>query len=144
MPHSYGLRARTRNLFAKEFGQSGTHKLSQYLHVYKLGDFVDIKANPSFHKGMPYRFYHGRTGRVWNVTGNAIGVELNKLVRNRIVKKRIHVRIEHVKKSKCRLDFLNRVKSNDEKRKAAKKEGKKSISQKTTSSTKTRTYCNSN
>ncbi|PNX70123.1 hypothetical protein L195_g057112, partial [Trifolium pratense] len=27
---------------------------------------------------MPHKFYHGRTGRVWNVTKRAIGVEVNK------------------------------------------------------------------
>ncbi|KAL1569337.1 Large ribosomal subunit protein eL21x/eL21w, variant 2 [Salvia divinorum] len=44
---------------------------------------------------MPHKFYHGRTGRVWNVTKRAVGVELNKQVGNRIMRKRIHVRIEH-------------------------------------------------
>jgi large subunit ribosomal protein L21e len=29
---------------------------------------------------MPHKFYHGRTGRVWNVTKRAIGVEINKQV----------------------------------------------------------------
>ncbi|KAL1569336.1 Large ribosomal subunit protein eL21x/eL21w [Salvia divinorum] len=39
---------------------------------------------------MPHKFYHGRTGRVWNVTKRAVGVELNKQVGNRIMRKRIH------------------------------------------------------
>lgn len=30
---------------------------------------------------MPHKFYHGKTGRVWNVTKRAIGVELLKQVR---------------------------------------------------------------
>jgi large subunit ribosomal protein L21e len=29
---------------------------------------------------MPHKFYHGRTGRVWNVTKRAIGVVINKQV----------------------------------------------------------------
>ncbi|KAL7203484.1 hypothetical protein ACSBR2_016716 [Camellia fascicularis] len=29
---------------------------------------------------MPRKFYHGRTGQVWNVTKRAIGVEMNKWV----------------------------------------------------------------
>lgn len=32
-------------------------------------------------QGMPFKFYHGRTGRVWNVTKRAVGVELLKQVR---------------------------------------------------------------
>jgi ribosomal protein L21E len=46
-----------------------------------VGDYVDIKVNASVHKGMPFKFYHGRTGIVWNVTKRALGVELNKVVR---------------------------------------------------------------
>ena len=36
--------------------------------------------NGAVHKGMPHEFYHGRTGRVWNVTKRAISVEINKQV----------------------------------------------------------------
>ena len=42
---------------------------------------MDIKVNPAVHKGMPFKFYHGRTGVIWNVTKRALGVELNKTVR---------------------------------------------------------------
>ncbi len=45
--------------------------------------------------------------------------------RNRILQKRINVRVEHVKHSNCRKDFLRRVKENEEKRRAAKEKGEK-------------------
>jgi large subunit ribosomal protein L21e len=122
MPHSYGYRARTRKIFAQPFRKSGPVPLSKYLTTYRLGDYVDIKVNGSVHKGMPHRFYHGKTGVVWNVTKHAIGVEVSKTVRNRIIKKRIHVRVEHVQPSRCREDFLNRVKKNAELKKQAKKD----------------------
>merc|ERR1719411_1632990 len=32
---------------------------------------------------MPYKYYMGKTGRVWNVTKRAVGVELLKTVGNR-------------------------------------------------------------
>lgn len=32
-------------------------------------------------QGMPFKWYHGKTGIVWNVTKRAIGVEVNKRVR---------------------------------------------------------------
>ena len=89
----------------------------------QTGDYVDIVANSSIQKGMPYKFYHGRTGIVYNVSRRAVGVEVNKQVRNRIETKRVNVRIEHVKPSTCRIDFLNRVKANDEKKREAKKAG---------------------
>ena len=31
-------------------------------------------------RGMPHKFYHGKTGRVWNVTKTSVGVEVNKTV----------------------------------------------------------------
>lgn len=86
---------------------------------------MDIKANPAQQKGMPFRHYHGRTGRVWNVSPRAVGVEVNKLVGNRIIKKRIHVRLEHVTPSRCREDFEKRKRENDRLRAEARKHGEK-------------------
>jgi large subunit ribosomal protein L21e len=77
-------------------------------------------ANGAFHKGMPHKYYHGRTGVVWNVTPRAVGVELLKRVKHRYVKKRIHVRVEHVKPSKCMDDFIKRRAENDKKRREIK------------------------
>merc|ERR1719493_270178 len=71
---------------------------------------------------MAYRYYHGRTGVVWNVTPSSVGVIINKQLGNRIRRKKIHVRIEHVRKSTCRDDFLARVKVNDAAKAAAKKD----------------------
>merc|ERR1712087_575082 len=78
----------------------------------------------SIHKGMPYSFYHGKTGIVFNVNRNALGVEMTKIVGNRQLRKRIHVRIEHVRKSRCNEAFLKRVKENDQKKRDAKLQGK--------------------
>ncbi|GLE08632.1 hypothetical protein PINS_up019947 [Pythium insidiosum] len=62
MPHSFGYRARTRDMFARPFRQRGMIKLSTYLRTFKVGDYVDIKANGAIHKGMPHKFYHGPHG----------------------------------------------------------------------------------
>jgi len=90
------------------------------MKVYKVGDIVDIKGNGAVQKGMPYKFYHGKTGRVFNVTPHALGIIVNKRLRGKIIPKRINVRIEHVTHSKCREDFLKRVKENGCLRKEAK------------------------
>ncbi|KAF0973734.1 hypothetical protein FDP41_007121 [Naegleria fowleri] len=113
MPHSFGYRARTRHTFARPFRGHGLLSSKFFLTNFKLGDYVTVKVNSNEHKGMPHRTYHGKTGRVWNVTPRAVGVEINKTVRNRIIKKRFHVRMEHVVKSKCREDFLQRCKLNN-------------------------------
>ena len=113
MPHSFGTRARTRHMFAKKHRQHGPIHLSQYLMKVKVGDYVDIFADPSIHKGMPHKGYHGRTGIIFNVTKSAVGVRVNKLVNGRILEKRIHVRIEHVRKSKCQKEILERKVQNE-------------------------------
>lgn len=123
MPGGQGYRARTRDMFKRGYRQKGYIPLSTYLKTYKLGDYVDIKVNGAVQKGMPHKFYHGKTGRVWNVTKRALGVELLKQVNGRYIKKRIHVRVEHVQPSRCREEFLRRCKANDEAKHAAKVAG---------------------
>lgn len=123
MPHAHGYRARTRSSFSLAFRKHGVINLSTYLKPVKVGDLVDIVANPAIHKGMPHKYYHGRTGTVFNVTPHAVGIEVNKQVRTRVIRKRLHVRIEHVRQSKCRKDFLDRVNRNDEIKRKAKEAG---------------------
>lgn len=72
---------------------------------------------------MPHKVYHGKTGVVYNVTKSALGIIIYKRVGNRYLEKRVNVRIEHVKHSKCRKEFVDRVKSNAAKRRVAKTEG---------------------
>ena len=114
MPHSFGYRGKTRHLFKRPFRCNGTEHLSTYMKQYKKGMFVDIVANGSIHKGMPHKFYHGRTGRVFDISPNSIGVIVNKQVRNRIVEKRIHVRVEHLRISTCNANFKKHVKAVEE------------------------------
>lgn len=126
MPHSFGYRARTRDMFKRGFKQHGAIPLSTYLREYRVGDIVDIKANAAQQKGMPHKYYHGcvpktstavtehplaharllsihsRTGIVYNVTPSSVGVIVYKVVGNRYMEKRVNLRIEHVKHSKCR------------------------------------------
>ena len=110
MPHSFGYRGKTRHLFKRPFRCNGAEHLSTYLKQYKKGMFVDIVSNGSIHKGMPHKFYHGRTGRVFDISPNSIGVIINKQVRNRIVEKKIHVRVEHLRISTCNANFKKHVK----------------------------------
>eukprot|EP00916_Digyalum_oweni_P020479 GHVL01034122.1.p1 GENE.GHVL01034122.1~~GHVL01034122.1.p1 ORF type:complete len:159 (+),score=18.82 GHVL01034122.1:40-516(+) len=117
MPHSFGKKARTRDKFSKAFRCHGKPSLGRYLQAYKRGDYVDIIVDPSVQKGMPYHYYHGRTGVVFNVTPHALGVQIKKIVGNREILKRLHVRIEHIRKSKCNEDFLKRLKESANKKK---------------------------
>ncbi|ELU08916.1 hypothetical protein CAPTEDRAFT_159819 [Capitella teleta] len=125
MTNTKGYRRGTRDLFSRRFRKKGVIPLSTYMIQYKRGDIVDIKGFGAQQKGMPHKSYHGRTGTIYNVTKHALGVIVNKRVRGRIIPKRINVRVEHVKQSKCRQDFLNRVSANETAKKEAKESGKK-------------------
>jgi large subunit ribosomal protein L21e len=125
MPHSFGYRARTRHMFKRGFKEHGHIKISSFLIPYRVGDIVDIKANAAQQKGMPHKYYHGRTGIVYNVTPSAVGVIVYKIVGNRYIQKRVNLRVEHVIHSKCRQEFLDRVKSNHDAHAAAKEKGER-------------------
>jgi len=110
-------------MFSRDFRKRGTPGLTTFLTNYKVGDIVDIKGTGYQQKGMPHKAYHGKTGRVFNVTRRAVGVIANKRIKNRIIAKRINVRINHIKHSTSRDGFLKRAAENDAKRTAAKKAG---------------------
>merc|ERR1711976_536427 len=123
MTNPKGYRRGTRYMFSRPFKKSGVIPLNIYLQAYKRGDIVDIKGHGAVQKGMPYKAYHGKTGRVHGVTKHAVGVIVNKRVKGKILPKRINVRIEHVKHTKCRQDFLARVQRNEVTKKQAKEAG---------------------
>merc|ERR1712159_618876 len=108
MTNTKGYRRGTRYMFSKKFREHGTIPLNKYLTVYKKGDIVDIKGDGSVQKGMPHKVYHGKTGRIFNITKHAVGIIVNKRVRGDILPKRINVRIEHIKHSKSRISILKR------------------------------------
>ncbi|ELW51797.1 60S ribosomal protein L21 [Tupaia chinensis] len=72
---------------------------------------------------MPHKCYHGKTGRVYNVTQHAVGIVVNKQVKGKILAKRINVHIEDINHSKSRDSLLKPVKKNDRKMKEAKEKG---------------------
>ncbi|TFG10625.1 50S ribosomal protein L21e [Candidatus Thorarchaeota archaeon] len=90
---SHGYRARTRSLMTKKVRKRGLRPLSQVLVDYNVGDRVDIIIDSGFHKGMPHRRYHGRTGIVSGIRGRAVQVEVSL---GKAVKKLI-VRPEHLR-----------------------------------------------
>merc|ERR1719361_1035170 len=70
---------------------------------------------------MPHKGYYGKTGVVWNITRRAVGVIINKQVGGRIKRKKIHVRLEHVRPSNCKADLKARVRANEDYKAAVKK-----------------------
>uniref|UniRef100_A0A7M4F381 60S ribosomal protein L21 n=1 Tax=Crocodylus porosus TaxID=8502 RepID=A0A7M4F381_CROPO len=123
MTNTKGKRRGTRYMFSRPFRKHGVVPLATYMRIYKKGDIVDIKGMGTVQQGMPHKCYHGKTGRVYNITQHAVGIIVNKQVKGKILAKKINVRIEHIKHSKSRDSFLQRVKENERKKKEAKEKG---------------------
>ena len=121
MPHAYGVKARTRSIFARPFRKHGQDPISRMLVSYHVGDYADIIVDGSKHKGMPHKLYYGRTGKIFDVSKRAVGIIVNKKVRNKILPKRLHVRFEHLRKSRCTEEFVNRIRANDKAKAEARK-----------------------
>jgi large subunit ribosomal protein L21e len=81
---------------SKKVRKRGLSPLSSILSEYPDGQRVDIIINPSFHKGMPHRRYHGRTGIVKGRRGRAVLIEVSFGK----AKKQLIVRPEHLQISK--------------------------------------------
>ncbi|XP_048193775.1 60S ribosomal protein L21-like [Perognathus longimembris pacificus] len=123
MTNTKGKRRGTRYMFSRPFRKHRVVPLATYMRIYKKGNIVDIKGMGTVQKGMPHKCYHGKTGRVYNVTQHAVGIVVNKQVKGKILAKRINVCIEHIMYSKSRDSFLKQVKENDQKKKEAKGKG---------------------
>jgi large subunit ribosomal protein L21e len=88
-----GYRRKTRSLLRRKPRERGKTGLSTILHEYKPGEKVVIKINPSIHKGMPHRRYHGRVGVITNKRGRAYVVKVTQ----GDATKEITTRPEHLK-----------------------------------------------
>lgn len=73
---SKGYRSRTRSLLRKKPRERGKIGLSRILRTYVPGDKVTILIDPSVHKGMPHRRYHGRVGIVHEKRGRSYVVDV--------------------------------------------------------------------
>ncbi|KAF0877818.1 RL21 protein, partial [Crocuta crocuta] len=107
---------------SRPFIKHGVVSLATYMGIYRKDDTVD-KGMGTVQKGMLYKGYHGKTGRVYNVTQHAVGIVVNKQAKGKILAKRANVHIEHIKHSKSRDSFMKCVMENDQKKKEAKEEG---------------------
>ena len=77
VPSSHGFRVKTRKLLRKDENRGFIRQLLENMQL-KEGDRVVIKIDPSFHKGMPHRRYHGKVGVVVGRRGRALEVKTRK------------------------------------------------------------------
>jgi large subunit ribosomal protein L21e len=87
-----GYRRKTRYLLKRKPRERGKTGLSKVLREYEPDEKVVIKLDPSVHKGMPHRRFHGRIGVIANKRGKSyvVNVTQGKAI------KEIIVRPEHI------------------------------------------------
>ena len=92
MTKSKGYRAKTRSLLRRRPRERGKTGLSKILYKYKPEEKVVVKIDPSVHKGMPHRRYHGKIGIITEKRGRAyvVGITQGKAI------KEIIARAEHL------------------------------------------------
>ena len=87
-----GYRRKTRSLLRRKPRERGKTGLGKLLLEHKPGERVVLKIDPSIHKGMPHRRYHGKIGVIVNKKGRSYIVNVTQ---GRAVKE-IIVRPEHM------------------------------------------------
>ncbi len=90
--HSKGYRSRTRSLLRKRPRDRGKQPLGRLLIKYSGGQRVVIKIDPSVHKGMPHKRFHGKVGVVVEERGRAYVIA----VREGGKVKKVIARSEHI------------------------------------------------
>lgn len=58
-------------------------KVTQLLYkgIAALFHVMSFQGTGTIQKGMPHKCYHGKTGRVYNVTQHAVGIIVNKQIK---------------------------------------------------------------
>jgi large subunit ribosomal protein L21e len=105
---SNGFRRGTRQLLRKDFGEHGMPGLSKILQKFKVGDFVDCKIDSSILKGMPHKYFHGKTGIVYNVNPRSYGVIFYRRSSGKYIERVMHIRPEHLSISRSTEDMKKR------------------------------------
>ncbi|MEN2497885.1 MAG: 60S ribosomal protein L21A [Marteilia pararefringens] len=123
--NTQGYRHGSRAKFSVAYRKNGRSGSTNVLKKYKKGDIVNIKGNGACQKGLPYIYYHGKTGTVVGVGNKTVQVALKKHVQNRTFKKVLILRSEHVFHNNCKAEFKQRIKQNSEALKAANSAGKR-------------------
>ena len=92
---SKGYRRRTRYVMQRRARDRGLSPITRAFQSFDVGEKANVNIDPSIHKGQPHVRFHGRTGTVVGMQGNAYLID----VMDGGKKKQIIVRPEHLRKA---------------------------------------------
>ncbi len=93
MKRSRGFRSKSRSKLKKKYRAGRMNLITKVMQEFKKGEKVTIVIDPSFHHGMPHPRFHGRTGSIEGMQGDAYIVKIrdgNK--EKRIISSPVHLR----------------------------------------------------
>ena len=74
--NSKGTRTGTRKIISRKPRERGLSPITHSLQRFDVGEYVNIVIDPSIHDGMPHKRFHGLTGIVNRIQGNAYIVKV--------------------------------------------------------------------
>jgi large subunit ribosomal protein L21e len=87
--HSHGFMHKSRSVMTKDHVRG----VSFLLRDYRVGDKVLVIIDPSQHKGLPHRRYHGKVGTVKEVGRRTVKLAVNLGKKT----KTLITRLDHIK-----------------------------------------------
>ena len=74
--NSKGTRTGTRKIISRKPRERGLSPITHSLRRYEIGESVNIVIDPSIHKAMPHKRFHGLTGIVQELQGKAFVIKV--------------------------------------------------------------------
>jgi len=93
---SKGFRSKTRHKLRKHPRERGLSPITRAFQSFEEGEHVNIVIDPSIHKGQPHPRFHGLTGIIIGIQGDAYLLNVN--VGNS--EKKLIIKPEHLRKIK--------------------------------------------
>jgi large subunit ribosomal protein L21e len=85
---SKGIRSKSRHVLRKKPRNRGLSPITRALQRFEIGERVSVNIDPSVHKGMPHPRFHGYTGKIEGMQGDAylVGIKVGKKYKTLIVR----------------------------------------------------------
>ena len=80
-----GFRRNTRHKMSKNVRSRGKISIRQFLQSFKVGEKVQLKAEPAYQKGMYFPRFYGKVGVVSKVVGSCYEVKINDMGKDKTV-----------------------------------------------------------
>ena len=85
---SRGIRSKSRHILRKKPRHRGISSITRTLQQFEIGDTVNVKIDPSVHKGMPHVRFQGYTGKIQGMQGNSylVGVRVGNKQKTLVIR----------------------------------------------------------